>query len=895
MEPLEIVGATAGIAQLLKLAVDLGYQARQLAQSFVNAPKELAELSAKIDRLRLLLHHANKLDQDLANANASDLIPDAHNSLLYSCLGVSLAALEKVRMLHGDGGQSWTLKRLRWAAIDKRKAQKVIKDVIESEAALDTVLSILSVRLASFNRASISAVQLGQEAFRSDMTSAIQGLESCFQTQSGLLGTKVEEVSATTCDAVERVRQEQRTTFIMFTEMMTKVLDSQERTEVRVTETQTQMALQLSSLKATSHPSPPQTPPSRRPRNVTAEPSRFKSPTQASSSSPEPSTDIPDEIFARVRARTEEWRWKKTLAKHNWEFRTKSKARDADDIEGRLQGSLSLTSKKNLWKARALFKVRVNILGRRIIRLEINAQHFTQIWLGMPFLSGQISIVNVRPKDAPIFDACVNLDLPMVKHLLETGEASIHDVDEDGDGLLENALTFWDMSAELLQFLLEQGCDPNVFYGRDSSPAVILAFMLCLDQHALPLFTFHGAQLEGFATHPDWNPDQDLNNFLQGAVGAGDITELLFGLEEVKLDPNDQRRSLLSHPRLNVFIASLLVEFDAQVNPQPFHSEHKVMPLNACIENENSEVMHWLLSRDANTVLGGCESWSAWQTAWMTATQPNAKEIRGIVDFIEFEGVLSHLLWHNFDPHATFERDTSQCFYPSRYTVFSSTRAQEVARAYSYYYRGPVPDVNDWEPENGLVRLCSCQDPKKRLEQLTVTDVLPSWTTTGNICGESGCFDDGSEYDSSASTESWSGEEEEEGFTYEESDLDDEQPFKNTTLFYETISTEEGRKQLARFPLVRLLVNALHLAGYRAHLDDEGDVWFDNDDGDRYLDAREYQPGEGEDDGLVANCPICQDPEKYGLGHVFAEAERAREFLREYRRRKAEEKQWQRW
>ncbi|RSL80414.1 hypothetical protein CEP51_006584 [Fusarium floridanum] len=145
MEPLEIIGATAAIAQLLKLAVDIGDQARQLVQSFVNAPTELAELSAKIDRLGLLLHHANELDKDLANANASDLIPDAHNSLLYSCLRVSLAALEKVRMLRGDGGQSSTSHRLRWAAVDKRRAQKVLKDVKESEAALDIVFSILSV------------------------------------------------------------------------------------------------------------------------------------------------------------------------------------------------------------------------------------------------------------------------------------------------------------------------------------------------------------------------------------------------------------------------------------------------------------------------------------------------------------------------------------------------------------------------------------------------------------------------------------------------------------------------------------------------------------------------------------------------------------------------------
>lgn len=197
------------------------------------------------------------------------------------------------------------------------------------------------------------------------------------------------------------------------------------------------MALELSSLKTTYSSGPPQTPPSRRPRDVIEEPPCLKPPTRARSSPPGSWTIIPTEIFARVREGTEEWRWKEPLARQDWSFNTKAKSQDAYDSQERLEGSLSLISKKNLWKARARLKARVNILGKRIICLEIKAQHFTQAWLGMPFLSGQLSIVNVRPNDTPIFEACSNLDLPVVKHLLETGEASIHDVDEDGWGLLE--------------------------------------------------------------------------------------------------------------------------------------------------------------------------------------------------------------------------------------------------------------------------------------------------------------------------------------------------------------------------------------------------------------------------------------------------------------------------
>jgi len=49
-------------------------------------------------------------------------------------------------------------------------------------------------------------------------------------------------------------------------------------------------------------------------------------------------------------------------------------------------------------------------------------------------------------------------------------------------------------------------------------------------------------------------------------------------------------------------------------------------------------------------------------------------------------------------------------------------------------------------------------------------------------------------------------------------------------------------------------------------MDDDGDIWFDDEDGDRYIDAWEYQAGS--DDELVANCPICRDPDKYGLRYI---------------------------
>lgn len=99
--------------------------------------------------------------------------------------------------------------------------------------------------------------------------------------------------------------------------------------------------------------------------------------------------------------------------------------------------------------------------------------------------------------------------------------------------------------------------------------------------------------------------------------------------------------------------------------------------------------------------------------------------------------------------------------------------------------------------------------------------------------------------------------------------------------------------------LVCLLANALQLAGYRAEMDDGGDIWWDVEDGDRYFDARESQPcqypEDDDDDADIANCPMCRDPEKYGLGHIVEEEERAKRTVREYKEAIKKRGKWDTW
>jgi hypothetical protein len=98
--------------------------------------------------------------------------------------------------------------------------------------------------------------------------------------------------------------------------------------------------------------------------------------------------------------------------------------------------------------------------------------------------------------------------------------------------------------------------------------------------------------------------------------------------------------------------------------------------------------------------------------------------------------------------------------------------------------------------------------------------------------------------------------------------------YKGQTQLYHHISIPSGRRKLSRVPMALALCSALQFAGYRAEMNDDGDIWYEGEDGDRYFDARENQPEEDEDDDEDDNdlyadlCPICRDFESHGLGHI---------------------------
>ncbi|GKT71471.1 hypothetical protein ColTof4_03894 [Colletotrichum tofieldiae] len=58
-------------------------------------------------------------------------------------------------------------------------------------------------------------------------------------------------------------------------------------------------------------------------------------------------------------------------------------------------------------------------------------------------------------------------------------------------------------------------------------------------------------------------------------------------------------------------------------------------------------------------------------------------------------------------------------------------------------------------------------------------------------------------------------------------------------------------------------------------MDDEGDIWFEDEDGDQYVDAVEDPSEHDRRDPLGVKCEMCRNPEKFGLGYVIKEHEDA--------------------
>lgn len=105
--------------------------------------------------------------------------------------------------------------------------------------------------------------------------------------------------------------------------------------------------------------------------------------------------------------------------------------------ESKLGALVVIQSKRNRRKLRVILNIGFKLFCQHVFQFELSLQQTIRQWTGMPKVSCSMTIFNVRPNDAPIFRACQEWDLNKIRYLLESGQASIYDVEDTVGGLLE--------------------------------------------------------------------------------------------------------------------------------------------------------------------------------------------------------------------------------------------------------------------------------------------------------------------------------------------------------------------------------------------------------------------------------------------------------------------------
>lgn len=144
---MEAVGAAAAIAELSGLSLKAGKAAKNLVQSFRNAPAEIIDLHSKLERLHALIQQIDMLCAEIPGTDSHMLLPSEHRMLLSFSLQKTLDSLTNIKSTCGTQaeGSSGLRDRLRWATLDKKKAQRFLQDVRLAESELDIMLQILAV------------------------------------------------------------------------------------------------------------------------------------------------------------------------------------------------------------------------------------------------------------------------------------------------------------------------------------------------------------------------------------------------------------------------------------------------------------------------------------------------------------------------------------------------------------------------------------------------------------------------------------------------------------------------------------------------------------------------------------------------------------------------------
>ncbi|KAH9238499.1 hypothetical protein K456DRAFT_1176993 [Colletotrichum gloeosporioides 23] len=426
-----------------------------------------------------------------------------------------------------------------------------------------------------------------------------------------------------------------------------------------------------------------------------------------------------------------------------------------------------------------------------------------------------------------------------------------------------------------------------------------------------------------------WN---NLNNLLYGATEVQQSDLTLFALEIAGIDPNQVgrlNRTPLGNAATRAWLEGVMIllyygacinvnEGDWSGTPLYGSSQHGLL----------TDTSHYLLLQGADPKLKCFQGLSVLSYIMEKQYSPELFYYLRFA-YIALEGSITHLLYHGSDPFEVLSTDYSERKYYEYplserwFDLLGPLQASDIARFKSYgvkrkgksgWFGEALPKtfgemINamdesrdfDWRFEwNG----CGVMS---RVLKGSSEEQPPAVIEAPSVCGETHqqCFDADVSFDTEASLHRLDANAMDEntcvamwehinpeGSNWQNMASHQVTPgfFRNATAFYRHAATIEGQKHLSRWPMVRALCDGLQHAGYRVEMDDDGDLWYDCDDADRYVDAWETQPNEDRGNWLVDVCPICQNLNEYGLGHILEIEKETKDKIREYQRQANEGK-----
>ncbi|KAI0096329.1 hypothetical protein GGR51DRAFT_32419 [Nemania sp. FL0031] len=182
---MEAIGTAAALTELLGLSIKVCKAAKSLVESFVHATNELVLLAAKLIHIQSRIEQLRLLGQDVGATNSVLLLPSEHQAVLSAGLQTNLDALQAVQSLCdarlGDAETNRT--RLRWATLDKKKANRILEKIAKAESDLSIMLAILGVRLTSLNQISLEALTASHALLHSELRESTESVKELIQVQ----------------------------------------------------------------------------------------------------------------------------------------------------------------------------------------------------------------------------------------------------------------------------------------------------------------------------------------------------------------------------------------------------------------------------------------------------------------------------------------------------------------------------------------------------------------------------------------------------------------------------------------------------------------------------------------------------------------------------------------